>query len=94
MAHTVVHHLFIAGKAVINGLALLVLWIIVFLSGLFFWSQFPSPVNFLLGIPLILLGLTMGLAALYEMIVGIVFWRWGRTHCPFCKVLDKTPDLR
>jgi hypothetical protein len=85
MAHTIVHHLLIAFRAVVRGLVLLAVWIAVSLTGVFFWSQFSSPINLILGAPLALIGLTMGLSALYETVVGIISWRWGRTHCPFCQ---------
>lgn len=85
MAHTLFHHLFIAFRAVLKGVVLLAVWMAVALTGIFFWSQFPSPANFVLGVPLILIGLTMGLQAFYETVVGIISWRWGRTHCPFCE---------
>ncbi|MFZ5366122.1 MAG: hypothetical protein ACOZBZ_02415 [Patescibacteria group bacterium] len=85
MAHTIFHHLFIAFRAVVRGLVLLAVWIAVSLTGVFFWSQFSSPINLVLGAPLFLIGLTMGLSALYEAVVGVISWRWGRTHCPFCE---------
>ena len=68
-----------------RGLVLLAVWLAVTLTGVFFWSQFSSPVNLVLGAPLALIGLTMGLQALYETVVGIISWRWGQTHCPFCQ---------
>ena len=84
MAHTLAHHLLIAFRALVVGLILIMVWLLVFLAGVFFWFEFPSPANLLLGLPLILVGGSMVLANLYEMVVGVVSWRWGRTHCPFC----------
>jgi len=93
MAHTIVHHLLIAFRAVVRGVVLLAVWIVVSLTGVFFWSQFSSPINLLIGGPLILIGVTMGLSALYEMTVGIVSWRWGRTHCPICKTSEEPKKI-
>lgn len=93
MAHTIVHHFLIAFRAIVRGLALIAVWIAVSLTGAFFWTQFSSPINLFIGGPLFLIGLTMGLSSFYEMIVGIISWRWGRTHCPFCKTSEKPEKI-
>lgn len=93
MAHTIFHHLLIAGGACLKDLALLAIWLMVFLVGLFFWSQFSSPLNLILGLPLLLLGVTMSLTNLYEIVVSVVSWRWGRTHCPFCESPEGVEEI-
>lgn len=85
MAHTIFHHLFITIKAIIEGIALLLLWVGVFALGLMIYTRFSSPVNLALGGPLLLIGLMMGLHALYTFLVGVISIRWRRTHCPFCE---------
>lgn len=85
MAHTVFHQLLIALRALVKGIALVSLWIVVATVGAMIWFYFSSPVNLLVGGPLFLIGLTMGISALYEMVVGLISLRWGRTHCPFCE---------
>jgi len=84
MAHNLIHHFFISLRAIIKGIILLAIWTAVSLAGYFFWVSFSSPVNLVLGVPLFLVGVTLGLSSLYEVIGGIISWQWGKTHCPFC----------
>ena len=84
MAHTVFHHLFVALTSLVKGLILLPIWLGVVGIGYLFWTQ-PSPFNLLAGFPLMLLGATLSLAVLYETIVALISWRWGREHCPLCR---------
>lgn len=93
MAHNLVHHFLIAFRAIVQGVVLLLIWTVVSLIGVFFWTQFSSPINLLIGGPLFLIGVTMGLSSFYEMIVGIISWRWGRTHCPFCKTSEEPKKI-
>ena len=76
-----------------KGLALLTIWLMVFLVGLFFWSQFTSPLNLVLGLPLMLLGFTMSLINLFEMLLSLISWRWGREHCPFCPPPEEVEEI-
>jgi len=93
MSHTLFHHLLIAGGTFLKGLALLTIWLMVFLVGLFFWSQFTSPLNLVLGLPLMLLGFTMSLINLFEMLLSLISWRWGREHCPFCPPPEEVEEI-
>lgn len=93
MAHIILHDLAIAAASLIRGLVFLGLWVMVGLVGVFFWTQFPSPVNLLIGMPLFLIGLTIGLETLYQVLVGVISPRWRRTHCPFCKTSEEVQDI-
>lgn len=93
MGHTLYHHFLIAFRALVVGLILMMVWAAVLLVGFFFWFEFPSPVNLLLGLPLILGGGSMVLVNFYEMVVGVISWRWGRTHCPFCSSPQKVEEI-
>lgn len=84
MAHIIVHHFFIIFKAILQGIVLLGLWLTVVMVGLLLWTEFSSPVNLILGLPLMLLGLTMGTVVFFEMVLSIVSSNWRSTHCPFC----------
>jgi len=93
MAHTLFHHLGVAFSSVTKGIASVLVWLLVGVTGLFFFSQFPSPVNLLLGGPLFLLGLPMSLQALHGIIFGLISPRWGREHCPFCQSPQKVEEI-
>lgn len=84
MVHTPLHQLAVFFRALVKGITLVILWTTIFILGLFFYSQFDSPVNLVLGLPLALLGATLTLSSLYEMAAGMISLKWGRRHCPFC----------
>lgn len=91
MSHTIFHHLFIALRSVILNSLLLTIWGAVFLLGLFFWTELPYPVNYMLGIPLMVVGLLLALFSVYEIIVGVFSWQYGKTHCPWCEAETPFP---
>jgi len=93
VAHTIFHQLLISIRAIVKGICLLATWFLVGLAGILIWMQFEAPFKFIFGLPLFLIGLTMGLQALYEMIVGFFSLRWGRTHCPFCSTSKEVKKI-
>lgn len=84
MVHLFWHQILIVFKSGVSGLALVIIWLIVTVVGIYLFTQQGSPYNLLFGLPLLLLGVTMSISSFYELIVGLVSWVWGRTHCPIC----------
>lgn len=93
VAHTALHHLLIVLRALVVGIVLLAVWGLVFFVGLFFWTEFSAPLKYILGLPLVLLGTLMGLVNLFEMLLGLISWRWGREHCPFCPPPEEVEEI-
>jgi len=83
----------VALRTLVLKLILIALWLLVFLVGFFFWHEFQSPFNFALGLPLMLLGATMGIASFWEIFVSLFSWRWSREHCPFCSQPEEIKDI-
>jgi hypothetical protein len=64
-------------------------WAIVFLGvallGCLLYFRLLYPINWVVAIALVGIGLTKALMSLWEMGVSLVSWDYGRTHCPFCQ---------
>lgn len=78
--HNLGHHLAMMLSGLIKGLMTVPAWILVGLTGYSIWENLGSPFMYVVGLPLMLIGLSMALISFYEMVVSLVSSRWRSTH--------------
>lgn len=82
--HTLIHYIVEILLALTIKTALAIFFSGVTYLGYLVFFLIPSPFNLILGMALVLIGLSMALVSLWEIWAPIVSWNYSRTHCPFC----------
>jgi len=54
-------------------------------AGLCCWRELPLPWNWVLGVPLLLVGVAGGLQAVYEVVMRLFSWEYNKQRCLFCE---------
>jgi uncharacterized membrane protein len=93
MRHTLNHSLLIILKAVLKGIARIPLCLAMAIAGYYFWKQYPMPWSSAAGLPLMLIGISMGIFSVYDLIVALISSKWRREHCPYCRSINKVKDI-
>ena len=93
MSHNLNHSLLIILKAVLKGIARIPLCLAMAIAGYYFWKQYPTPWSMVVGFPLMLLGISMGIFSLYDLIVALISGKWRLEHCPYCHSVTGVKEI-
>lgn len=93
MQHTLIHSLLIMLGAVLKGVVRIPLCVAVIVIGYYVWQQYQEPWDIAVGFPLMLLGISMGIFSVYDLVVALISSQWRRQHCPYCRSLGKVSDI-
>jgi uncharacterized membrane protein len=93
MHHTLSHSLLIILKAFLIGIVKIPVFLVAAVIGYYIWQQYPVPWSVVIGLPLMLLGISMGVLSIYELVVAIISPQWRRQHCPYCRPIEKVSDI-
>lgn len=85
MAHHLGHHVGMVILGVPKFVVKAAVFGVVGLTGFFCFGQLEVPWSWLLGMPLLLVGMAGGLQAVYEVVVRLLSWEYNRQHCVFCE---------
>ncbi|MCL4382293.1 MAG: hypothetical protein M1575_00970 [Patescibacteria group bacterium] len=86
------HFLFSALMIFISALPLIGSGIVIFLIGFLIFTKAGSPYETILGIPVILVGLSIILINLYEVLAGILDRRYNLRRCLLCRSKTEKVD--
>jgi hypothetical protein len=82
--HNLIHYLLVVLLALTRRTVLIILFAeLTFLGYLVYW-RLVSPVNIVVAVPLVLIGISMILINFWELLAAIFSLNYSRTHCPFC----------
>jgi len=79
------HHVLVGLVGAVKYSILLLFWFGVGYVGYLLYRSLPSPFSIILGVSGILLGGTLFLASLYELVIRFVSFRYTRSHCFICR---------
>jgi hypothetical protein len=93
MHHTLNHSLLIILKAILKGIGRIPLCAAMAIVGYYLWKQYSMPWSLAVGLPLMLLGISMGMFSMYDLTVALISSKWRREHCPYCRPISKVKDI-
>jgi hypothetical protein len=93
MRHTHIHSLLIILRAFLKGVVRIPLCVGMAMVGYYLYQQYPMPWSLLVGLPLILVGISAGLFSVYDLIVPLISPQWRRQHCPYCRSIRNVKDI-
>lgn len=83
--HTVFHYLFTVIIVLVKGVIGSILWILIALGGYFIFQSHKTPLDIVLGLPLLLIGGGFSLQALWTVVLAIFSPQFNRGVCRLCQ---------
>lgn len=59
--------------------------LVIFLLGLLIFQNSGEPFDLMFGLPAILIGISLIVINLYELLAAVLDPQYSRTHCPLCQ---------
>lgn len=83
--HSLLHWSIVVLGTLFSGLVFSLVWFLLVFNGWVLWQTGVVWCQLLLGLPLMLLGFSMILINIYQIIAAIFDPYYSRSHCPFCR---------
>lgn len=83
--HKIFHYLVTAVGGLIKGVAGAIVWFFIGAVGFLIFDLHISPFDLLFGLPLLLIGVGMGIQEGYQGLVSVVSPKDNRLHCRLCQ---------
>ena len=82
--HTVIHYLITAFLRLFQSLLGAIVWLLVGVIGYFIFKMNNAPVNFIIGLPMLFIGIGGVLNSVWSVAMSVFNPRYNRGVCIFC----------